>query len=224
MDHSLLIYLGKSDNDSESIVRWLADYGWRSQHTTSVEQAVRAIQSPGARLAAVGSHISSDQLSELVGRVRAMTDFSGGTPIMHCCSGGDAQGDANATLHVPLDKADTLAMIEQWTGPLADHAFRMATNPRYRLVRMMGQKDAQNLFDMFVQSMEQGIAALQRGEDVSRIAHNLAGMAGMLGYSDLNAQWSAVSQGQLPLAPAIRSTDEFLQRLAPRHGLSATAQ
>lgn len=132
---------------------------------------------------------------------------------MHCSSAEDAHQGVNARLCLPVEKASTLEMIEQWTGPLADHAFRVASNPRYRLVRLMGKMEAQNLLDMFVQSMEQGIAALQRGEDISRIAHNLAGVAGMLGYSELNTQWSAVSHGRSPLYPAIRSTNSVLQNL-----------
>ncbi|MET0361707.1 MAG: hypothetical protein ABW048_08160, partial [Sphingobium sp.] len=110
--------------------------------------------------------------------------------------------------------------MERWAGPLAEHDLRDLSSPHYRLIRLAGRDGAERLLRGFVQHVEAALTGLDGDEPVTTMAHQVAGLAGTLGYGELSALWSAVERGEAPdTGPARTATLavlDALRRILPK--------
>jgi CheY-like chemotaxis protein len=211
---SELLFVGEPEPGGALISEWLSAFGWRCRFVRDPSALEKAC-TPDTKLLVVDAHDDGEMAAAIVRDIRGLCEITAGLPILLCGASHPHFAGANAVLPHPLTKDRALELIGNWTGPLADHDFRSPGNPRYRLVRMMGLAESERLFAMFVQSLKQGLADLQNGGDVRHVAHNVAGIAGMMGYADLNALWSAVSKGDVArVDDARRETIAFLRDVA----------
>lgn len=84
-----------------------------------------------------------------------------------------------------------------------------------RLEGVFGAEPIRSLCAGLVETLEQALAALDRGE-AAGIAHRVAGSAGTLGFASTSRAWQAVSEGD-------RSADEAA-RTETRRALSTLAE
>lgn len=140
--------------------------------------------------------------AETVAAIRRLAAPANGTPIL-VLGGEGVQPGAGGRLPLPLDRAAFVALLREWAGPLEADALRAAPYaPRYRLIRLIGLAAADAMLERFRDALREALDIAAR--DPGGVpAHRLAGIAGMVGHSDLGALWSRVDRGEtgaLPLA------------------------
>jgi len=131
--------------------------------------------------------------------LRALPGLWGSTPVLAI---GDSARDGPLAVagwlapDADLDMA--VAAIENWTGPLADLAFRDGDDPAYRLLRLVGMTRATAMLGRLGDVLAEGLAAHAAGDGAGlrALAHRIAGAAGMHGFAELGALWLRVEQGE----------------------------
>lgn len=175
------------------IVGVLEPYGWSTTATADPDEALSALR-PDVALVLLDA--GANDAPAYLRRVRAAPQPTGGVPVLQ--HGGARLDGTSALLPAATDFASLLAAIEAFTGALGDHALRRAPfSPFYRLVRLLGTRNAADMIARFADTLRMTLADAAPSPDQ---AHRLAGLAGAIGYSDLSRMWRAAEPGAAALA------------------------
>ncbi|CAN5178130.1 hypothetical protein BH10PSE13_BH10PSE13_15230 [soil metagenome] len=198
---SRLLLLGSDAILRAAIEDWLAPIGWICVASASPDALFDAdADAPShahARIPALalldGRDVDAAGGARWIAAVRALPGIGAGTPVLLLA---DAAAPSCAgvvgRIDLPLDRVVARPTLEQWAGPLADHGFRDGGNPHYRLVRLAGRVQADDLISGFADHLEDALARAGRGESLRPIAHRIAGLAGLIGFGELTPLWSAL--------------------------------
>ncbi len=175
--------------------QWFEPAGWRFDCIAPDDDLSR--HADGLALVIIDRAVDAMVRTEFVAKIRAMPGPIAGTPLLLLCDpDSPAQAGVAGRIERPLQRDDVAEAMEIWAGPLEDHLFRTPSNPLYRLVRLAGRTSAGRLFASFADHAESALASLDRGEDVKRTAHNIAGLAGTMGFADVSRLWSAIERDE----------------------------
>lgn len=196
-----------SDNAGlvSAIVSALTPHGWGTTATVDPAAALAALTADAALVVLDAHHAGA---ADLLQRLRAAPQPTGGVPVLQ--HGGVRLDGTSALLPPPGDRAALIAAIESFTGALGDHNLRRPPlSPFYRLVRLLGTRDAAGMIARFAETLR---TALAEETASSEQAHRIAGLAGALGYTDLSLAWRAAEYGDT--APAMATTRATLAAIA----------
>lgn len=162
-------------------------------------------------------HFPQSRCAAWLGAMRSLPGLWGSTPALAV---GDPATDGPLAvagwLAPDADPATILAAIENWTGPLADPAFRDGDDPAYRLLRLVGMTRATAMLGRLGALLAEGEAAHAAGDgpELRQLAHRIAGAAGMHGFAGLGALWQRIEQGE-SIDPAVlaAATDAVTRRI-----------
>ena len=207
-DHSILSILSVDAELVERAAGWLAPYGWSCRGGLEEDQAVTHI-GEGAAIILLDGGMGAGIIASTIGKIRDLPGFAAGAPaLLYAEADFEPVGGVSDRIDPPLSEANLVAAIENWTGPVKDNAYRHEANPPYRMVRLAGRERASALFSGFARSLAEALEALDEGQNITRIAHNIAGMAGTMGFAALSKQWSRVDHGDMTALPAAREAAE----------------
>lgn len=194
--NSLFLLLGGDAILRASVDDWLGRAGWTG---ATIDHQDDLVGTPVPALALLdGRRIDAPaEAARWIAAVRALPGVAAGTPVMLVA---DAHAPSCAgiagRIDLPLDPATARPVVEQWCGPIADHGFRDAANPHYRLVRLAGRVQADALMRGFADHLANTIADAERGEPLGPAAHRIAGLAGLVGFGELTPLWSALDRDE----------------------------
>lgn len=164
----------------------LTPNGWRTTITADPDRAIGALTSDVALVLLDSGAVGA---ADVLARLRGTALPTAGVPVLQH---GDARWAGTNALLPPGGAAMLVAAIEVFTGALSDHALRVAPfSPFYRLVRLLGARDAAAMIARFAETL---CTALAEEMDSTDQAHRLAGITGALGYTDLSLAWRAAEQ------------------------------
>lgn len=207
-DHSILSILSSDAELIERAAGWLAPYGWSCRGGSNEDEAVTHI-GEGAAIILLDGDMGAALIASTIGKMRDLPGFAAGAPaLLYAEADFEPVGGVSDRIDPPLSEASLVAAIENWAGPVRDHDFRHEDNPPYRMVRLAGRERASALFTGFARSLAEALEALDEGQNITRIAHNIAGMAGTMGFAALSRQWSLVDHGDMTALPAAREAAE----------------
>ncbi|MCE7796648.1 Hpt domain-containing protein [Sphingobium sufflavum] len=176
--------------------QWLEPHGWVCDFRDTDEE-LRLSPDDAPAIVLMDAAIDGDRLAGHLAAIRATAGPAAGTPVLLLAPPGHAGvKGVSGRIDTPPDRERAIALIAHWTGPLDDHGFRDLSAPHYRLVRLAGQESAARLLLSFAGHAEAALARMDAGEDVKRAAHDLAGLAGTLGFGALSAAWSAIERDE----------------------------
>ena len=187
----------------------LAGHGWRTTGTRDIDVALAA-SAPGVALVLIDAGVEG--AGDFLRQLRTQPQPIGGVPVLQY--GGTRLSGTSALLPPPGDTATLVAALEHFAGALGDHALRSPPySPFYRLVRLLGTRDAAAMIARFADTLR---TAIDRTELPCREdAHRLAGLAGAIGYTELSLAWRAAEQGGVAAAAAaIDATRATLAEIA----------
>ncbi|WP_127689365.1 hypothetical protein [Sphingobium algorifonticola] len=163
----------------------------------------------------IDSRTSSD-IAATVRAIRAVPGPSATLPIVLLTPHMDDAGQGcNAVLHLPLAAERMLDVVSEWAGPLEDAAFRSFDNPLYRLIRIVGRRRASAMLMRCLDSLRRALTQIAEGAPPKPIAHDTAGICGMLGFEALGVAWSAVEYDEPnALEDAVKLTRSTIARLS----------
>lgn len=170
--------------------RWaeatLSAAGWRVESAGDGPAAVEAVRAGDHALVLLDL-----QLVVLDGRAAATAIRGCGlgvasVPILALASGPAGDAGIDDQLPKPCTAAALIDAVEAWR-PLHAH-------PSSRLAALLGSEELTRLVGRFRMQLAEALETLGSAPDV-RHAHRLAGLAGMLGFSDVYAAWLALSEG-----------------------------
>ena len=193
--HSRLVCLGGDNALNIQLSGWLERFGWVISRIGEPDLPPSDPDRPIA-LFVIDEATAPENKLRWVAHIRALEGGPGSTPIL--LAGGEGallSKGMSALLPVPLDRDASLAIIANWCGPIADHGFRQLANPIYRLVRLAGRQAADGLLDRFADQLANALDYLDNPDPSSRIAHHIAGLAGMLGFEELSLIWRGIDSG-----------------------------
>ncbi|HEX7783135.1 MAG TPA: hypothetical protein VF509_10045 [Sphingobium sp.] len=203
-DRSTLSILTRDVFLVEQVAGWLTPHGWFCQASHDEEQAVAHIHD-GAAIILLDGAMGVEIIASTIGRIRELHGFVAGTPtLLYAEADFEPVAGVSNRIDPPLSEVGLVAGIEDWVGRVGDHGFRHADNPPYRMMRLAGRERASALFVGFARSLSEALDALNEGQNITRIAHNIAGMAGTMGFAALSKQWSAVDHGDMSALPQAR--------------------
>ncbi|HEX7820432.1 MAG TPA: hypothetical protein VF463_07415 [Sphingobium sp.] len=176
--------------------RWLEPLGWTCDCRGAGDDFMLAADDCPA-LIMMDAALEAKLRTAFLSTLRAMPGPVAGTPVL-LLADADAPGQngAQGRIGLPLRREHALGVIEHWAGPLEDHIFRDLSSPHYRLVRLAGRTSADRLLLSFANHVEAALGRLDGTQDIARAAHDIAGLAGTLGYGELSRLWSAVERGE----------------------------
>lgn len=200
---------------------WLSDHGWWSLSCADPADIETVAGDAPPALIIIDEISTRPVWRDWVARLRTVDGPLAGTPILLVTADENMVGHGiSAILPVPLAREATLAILENWAGALNDHDFRTLDNPHYRLVRLGGRDVANGLIARFADQLEQARAWLDTPELEPRLPHQIAGLAGMLGYADISESWRAIDGGDSFDSAAVRAQiDAVIARIQGRFSL-----
>jgi CheY-like chemotaxis protein len=177
------------------ICDWIEPAGWRCV-SVGDEESLIACASNGAAILLIDGRSDIEGLEAVVRVIRRLPGRDASLPILLLTqeNGGRLPG-ANQVLTEPMTEEAFRQAVEQWAGPLDDSGFRDIGSNTYALTRLAGRDHAMRLLDNFAHSLAEALARIDAGGDVPSIAHQIAGIAGVVGYASLGAAWSAAVSG-----------------------------
>lgn len=200
-----LIILSANKALGDQLSDWVSPHGWRS----TVLPDASPIYSLGEIVPAlfiVDHDEGGGRWQRWVADIRDRTGPVAGTPILLMADAATPLAPGvSAILPVPLDRETALATIRCWAGPLDDHGFRDLANPHYRLVRLGGRTVADGLIARFIDHLDRALAWLDDPVPGSPVPHQVAGLAGMIGYDEISRIWRAIDAGDSFDAAALRA-------------------
>ncbi len=209
-----LLLLVTDDPSLELAIRdVLAPRGWALK--TAGDTTTMFAAPELAKAAAIVVDLRANNGSRSASDIRSMNTPASGIPILVA---GDVEArvdGAGGGFALPLDSDRFAALLEAWAGPLDAHRMRIAPFvPRYRLIRLVGLANADAMMTRFAAALKDAVD-LSVTDPTRLSAHRLAGLSGMIGYSELSRLWSAVDNG-VPeaLTPAIAASVALLEELA----------
>ena len=155
----------------------------------------------------------SPDAAAAIGAVRELPTPARGTPIVTVGKALELLAAVAGHLDLPLEPQALREMLEQWAGPIDDHALRAVPfSPRYRLIRLVGFAAAEGMLRRFEAELAAAVACAET--DPAQVpAHRLAGVAGLVGYEDLGALWAEAEKGgEKELARAVAASRKVLLR------------
>jgi CheY-like chemotaxis protein len=195
--------------DAERTATWvsaLAPHGWRTIITADPADALAAL-TPDVALVLLDARVAD--AADVLRRLRAEQQPAGGVPVLQ--HGGARWDGTSASLPAADSPPSLIAAIELFTGALGDHALRAAPfSPFYRLVRLIGARDAAGIIARFADALR---TTLADGTSSPDQAHRLAGLAGAIGYTDLGMAWRAAEQDRAASDAAIATTRATLAHI-----------
>lgn len=188
--------------------------GWRCSTTSDIGEVINWASEQADMLLIDGRNALA-ACATLVARVRALEGFASSLPILLYADEPEEEcRGINDRLAPPLDETALRAAIEYWAGPVGDHGYRDPEAPHYRLIRLGGREMMTSTFERFAVSLDDALTRIEKGEAPRPIAHQIAGIAGMMGYAKLGQIWSLVDQGMTKNLPdAQAATRDVLARL-----------
>ncbi|CAN5144493.1 hypothetical protein BH10PSE12_BH10PSE12_16700 [soil metagenome] len=209
--NSILLILTSDMALADQLNKWLSPFGWRCTWVTRTP--LDGISTASPAVIVLDGRLGHAALRPVIRWTRDLAGPESGVPILLCGSANDpAMAGANDRIAFPLDQADCLDTLQLWAGPLADHGFRDMASPRYRLTRLAGSVRADKLLDGFTTALTDALTQIREGGDLKRHAHQIAGMAGTIGFADLGRAWSAVDRGAPEALDAARHMAEEVLR------------
>lgn len=209
--NSILLILTSDMALADQLNRWLTPFGWRCTWVTRTPLDGIATATPAVIV--LDGRLGHSTLRPVIRWTRDLAGSESGVPILLCASVDDpAMAGVNDRIAFPLDQTDCLDTLQLWAGPLADHGFRDMASPRYRLTRLAGSVGADKLLDGFTTALTDALAQIREGGDLKRHAHQIAGMAGTIGFTDLGRAWSAVDREAPEALDAARHMAEEVLR------------
>lgn len=215
MDRNALYLLSADETCRRQIVRWMADFPWSCHQAKDAAQLLTDMSDSAPAIVLLDSRA----LSDIAATVRAIRTLSGPAatlPIVLLTPQADEAGQGcNAVLHLPLARDRLLEVVSEWTGPLADEAFRSLDNPHYRLIRVVGQRRASAMLARCIDTLRGALTQIAEGAPQKPIAHDAAGLCGIMGFEALGTAWSAVEYDeQDALEKAVKLTQTTIERLS----------
>jgi two-component system OmpR family response regulator len=203
--HSMLSIFSHNAALHGQVAACLAPFFWSCHQALNEETAVAHVRDDDAAIILFDGDIGIEAVNSTIRQIRALLGFAAGIPtILLAEADFESVGGLSDRMDPPLDSKGIVAAIENWVGPIDNHGFRHAENPQYRMMRLAGRERAALLFSGFAQSLADALRAIDEGQSITRVAHNIAGMAGTMGYTSLSRQWSAVDHGDMSALPAAR--------------------
>lgn len=203
--------------------QWLEPLGWTVDCRNLEDDFALTEGDQPPALILMDADIGADRRATFVTGLRALPGPVAGTPLLLIAAPGEpGQTGIAGRIATPLRQDEATVAIERWAGPVADHGFRDLSAPHYRMVRLAGRESADRLLRSFADQVEAALMQMDEGGDIRRAAHNIAGLAGTLGYGDLSRLWSGVERaGHGDADPAAartatRAVIDELNRLLPR--------
>lgn len=174
---------------------WLVPLGWSCDRIDAEFNPLPLAEAAAFLL--LDTRVATVEGRNWVTAVRNLPPPGSSLPILLIADPGapDVLG-CSGRIDLPLHRESALARIAQWTGPLDDHGFRDLHSPRYRLVRLAGQTVADRLMLSFAGQLDAALGQLDQGQDMGKIAHQIAGMAGAMGYAELSRTWAMIERGE----------------------------
>jgi hypothetical protein len=214
---SLLAVFGEDPELAAQLSQLIMPYGWHLRFDKALSVVGDVMRSD--RPAAIVLAGPPSEQAAAVAVVRALRDPDNGTPILTTGKDVAAPAGAGGHLSLPLEDLEFLDILRRWAGPLDDHALRTSLQGPYRLIRLVGYDNASAMLDRFAAALHEAIATA--GEDPAAVpAHRLAGIAGMVGFAELNELWARVDRrepGALnPAVEASRRTLRDIEKASPR--------
>jgi len=196
---------------------WLPEHGWRGLSCADPAE-LEAMADAQPALIIIDERSTRPAWRDWVARLRTLDGPLASTPILLVAEDEGLVGHGiSGVLPLPLVREAALAIIENWAGALDDHDFRTLDNPHYRLVRLGGRDVANGLIARFAEQLEQARAWLDMPEQEPRLPHQIAGLAGMLGYADISESWRAIDGGDSFDSAAVRAQiDAVIARIKGR--------
>jgi len=191
----------------EQIDGWLGPHGWLCVGATTMSELDIA-EGQLIALFLLDGAAGADDCAAQVQAIRALNGPASGTPILLAGVDGTVPSGVSALLPVPLVRDSALATLEHWVGPLADHGFRDLANPYYRLMRLGGRTTADGLLSSFADQLRDALAWLDAPDPASPLPHQIAGLAGMVGFQSLSEHWRAIDIGDSADPEATRALTE----------------
>jgi hypothetical protein len=195
--NSSQILIVGNDNDLKFMLNdWLSIHGWSVDRLSSFDR-FQIIAAETLAIVLIDSRVGAEAWTNSVAKIRDLDGPVAGVPmILLDAETPRTMAGVSDFLELPLDRIKTLAMIEQWCGPLEDHGFRSLSNPHYRLTRLSGRTVADDLLGRFADQLEGAMDYLDHPDRTSSIPHQLTGLAGMIGYDALSRDWRAIDDGK----------------------------
>ncbi|CAN5146060.1 hypothetical protein BH11PSE5_BH11PSE5_04910 [soil metagenome] len=217
MDHNALYLLSVDDTCRRLIEMWMTDCSWSCHYKENVGQLLADVSDRVPAIVLIDSGVVSD-IATTVRALRSLPGSASALPILLLTPHVDEAGQGcNAVLHMPLVQDRLLDAVSEWTGPLDDKAFRSLDNPYYRLIRVVGQSRAAGMLTRCIAALRQALEKIAKGAAPQAIAHDVAGMCGMMGFEKLSTAWSAVEYDEPDaLEKAIELTQATIERKPSR--------
>lgn len=200
--------------------QWLEPLGWTCECRALTNDLVLAPDDCPS-LILIDGGIAFEKRVKFLSSLRAMPGLLAGTPVFLATKEGIAgQNGITGQIKLPLRSEQAAEVVEQWVGALGDHGFRNLSSPHYRLVRLVGRTSADQLLQRFADHIETTLSRIDGNENIQQAAHDIAGLAGTLGFGELSALWSAIDRDEMPDFAATQSATQAvlddLKRLLPR--------
>lgn len=161
---------------------------------------------PAIILIALDNSKADDE--NLAATIRRADGAAGRVPILDWSAGATHSPDVDEIVPRPCAPEVLIAACERWRPERLPDAFA-------RLQGAFGDAEASGLLDRFRQQLLDALDALAM-ERPCDLAHRVAGMAGMLGFTALGRQWLRLSEGE--------SVDRISLRYATRRAVVAIDQ
>ncbi len=215
MDLNTVYLLSADEACYRQIALWIADFRWSCRHGKDAEQLLTDMSGSVPAMALIDSR----GLSDIAKTVRAIRNLPGSCatlPIVLLTSNPDDAGQGcNAVLRMPLAQDRLLEAMSEWAGPLEDEAFRSLDNPHYRLIRIVGRRRASAMLARCIDTLRRALMQIAEGAPAKPIAHDAAGLCGMMGFEALGTAWSAVEYDEADaLEVAVKLTQDTIERLS----------
>jgi CheY-like chemotaxis protein len=183
---------------------WLSVFGWTCVQW-DMSQDFGKISHSAKALILLDGRMDARAWRNMVAHIRGSENVIAGAPIVLLCDTEiEPENGVSGCLTLPLSRERLMDTVAHWCGSLHDHAFRSLANPHYRLVRLSGQTVADELILSFADHLEEALTYLDERNPDPRVPHQIAGLAGMIGYDDLSRAWRALDAGETVDRNAIR--------------------
>lgn len=196
---NIIIILGAKLTQDNALRRLVDHAAWGCVLSECADAAVLVAASASQEPPALAIVEPGAGAAEWLARLRAQPGLWSTTPVLALGAPGEDELAVNGWITPEATDAEVLAAVERWTGPLGRPELRDPEDPRYRLVRLIGMDRAADMLARFAGKLETALAMLEPPVDragLPALAHGIAGMAGLYGFSELGELWLAVERGE----------------------------
>lgn len=158
-------------------------------------------------------HDDNAAVAALVRAIRGRDDALADVPLVAAGATASLPDGVDQMLDPDASPEDVRGLLAFWSAD--------ANAALDRLAETFGHDDIVALVAAFRGQLAAAHAALRSADDRSG-AHQIAGMAGTLGYTALGTAWNALDHGETAAAPVLRLTRKAIYDMSRRLGNAAT--